>query len=158
MFLEIYLFIYLLCIQCSAVLYAYRPKEGTRSHYGDCEPTCGCLKLNPGPLEKQSVLLTTEPSLQPLGSVLETQNQDTFRAERFLGPLVPAASKPKSLQTLFSSDSEVLCEYMFACMSVHYVCARCLRQPEEGIRPSGTGVTDGCEPSRRCGVWNQGPL
>jgi hypothetical protein len=31
-----------------------------------CEPPCGCWDLNSGPSEKQSVLLTTEPSLQPL--------------------------------------------------------------------------------------------
>jgi hypothetical protein len=30
-----------------------------------CELPCGCWELNPGPLEKQSVLLTHEPSLQP---------------------------------------------------------------------------------------------
>ena len=30
------------------------------------EPPCGCWELNSGPLEEQSVLLTTEPSLQPL--------------------------------------------------------------------------------------------
>ena len=30
-----------------------------------CEPPCGCWELNSGPLEDQSVLLTTEPSLQP---------------------------------------------------------------------------------------------
>jgi hypothetical protein len=29
-----------------------------------CEPPCGCWKLNSGPLEEQSVLLTAEPSLQ----------------------------------------------------------------------------------------------
>jgi hypothetical protein len=27
------------------------------------EPPCGCCELNSGPLEEQSVLLTTEPSL-----------------------------------------------------------------------------------------------
>ena len=31
-----------------------------------CEPPCGCWELNSGPLEGQSVLLPTEPSLQPL--------------------------------------------------------------------------------------------
>ena len=31
-----------------------------------CEPPCGCWDLNSGPLEEQSVFLTTEPSLQPL--------------------------------------------------------------------------------------------
>ena len=31
-----------------------------------CEPPCGCWELNSGSLEEQSVLLTTEPSLQPL--------------------------------------------------------------------------------------------
>jgi hypothetical protein len=30
-----------------------------------CEPPCGCRELNSGPLEEQSVLLTTEPFLQP---------------------------------------------------------------------------------------------
>jgi hypothetical protein len=30
-----------------------------------CEPPCGCWDLNSGPLEEQSVLLTSEPSLQP---------------------------------------------------------------------------------------------
>jgi hypothetical protein len=30
-----------------------------------CEPPCGCWELNSGLLEEQSVLLTTEPSLQP---------------------------------------------------------------------------------------------
>jgi hypothetical protein len=32
---------------------------------GGCEPPRGCWDLNSGPLEEQSVLLTTEPSLQP---------------------------------------------------------------------------------------------
>ena len=31
-----------------------------------CEPPCGCWDLNSGPLEEQSVLLTAEPSHQPL--------------------------------------------------------------------------------------------
>jgi hypothetical protein len=32
----------------------------------ECEPPCGCWDLNSGPSEEQSVLLTIEPSLQPL--------------------------------------------------------------------------------------------
>ena len=31
-----------------------------------CEPPCGCWKLNSDPLEEHSVLLTAEPSLQPM--------------------------------------------------------------------------------------------
>ena len=31
-----------------------------------CQPPCDCWELNSGPLEEQSVLLTSEPSLQPL--------------------------------------------------------------------------------------------
>jgi hypothetical protein len=34
-----------------------------------CEPPCGCWELNSGPLEEQSVLLITEPSLQPIKPV-----------------------------------------------------------------------------------------
>ena len=33
---------------------------------GSCELPCGCWELNLDPLEEQPVLLTTEPSLQPL--------------------------------------------------------------------------------------------
>jgi hypothetical protein len=32
-----------------------------------CEPPCGCWDLNSGPSEKQSVIITTEPSRQPIG-------------------------------------------------------------------------------------------
>jgi hypothetical protein len=39
-----------------------------------CEPPCGCWELNSGPLEEQSVLLTAEPSLQPMNSFLNTLN------------------------------------------------------------------------------------
>jgi hypothetical protein len=35
-----------------------------------CEPPCGCWELNSGPLEELSVLLTAEPSLQPLAYFL----------------------------------------------------------------------------------------
>jgi hypothetical protein len=34
-----------------------------------CEPPCGCWELNSGTLEEQSVLLPTEPSLQPKSKV-----------------------------------------------------------------------------------------
>jgi hypothetical protein len=34
-----------------------------------CEPPCGCWELNSGPQEEQSVLLTTEPFLQPWGQL-----------------------------------------------------------------------------------------
>lgn len=45
-----------------------------------------------------------------------------------------------------------------ACVSVHYLCARCLWRPEEGLGFSGTAVTDGCKPP--CGCWelNSGSL
>jgi hypothetical protein len=31
-----------------------------------CEAPCGCCESNPRPLQEQQVLLTAEPSLQPL--------------------------------------------------------------------------------------------
>ena len=33
---------------------------------GGCESPCGCWDLNSGPSKEQSVLLTTEPSRQPM--------------------------------------------------------------------------------------------
>jgi hypothetical protein len=35
-----------------------------------CEPPCGCWELNSGLLQEQSVLLTSEPSLQPQEELL----------------------------------------------------------------------------------------
>jgi len=44
-------------------------KEGIRSQY-TWQPPCGCWDLNLRPLEEQSVLLTFEPSLQPVCLVI----------------------------------------------------------------------------------------
>ena len=45
-----------------------------------CEPPCGCWELNSGPLEEQSVLLTTGPTLHPwlhsLYTTIHTQHLD----------------------------------------------------------------------------------
>jgi hypothetical protein len=51
-----------------------REREGEREYVAfpgtevtdNCELSHGCWELNPGPLEEQPVLLTAEPSLQPL--------------------------------------------------------------------------------------------
>ena len=48
------------------------PEEGILDPIIDgCEPPCGCWKLNSGPLEEQSVPLTTEPSHQSLKRLLK---------------------------------------------------------------------------------------
>ena len=44
---------------------AFRPERAPDLITDDCESPCGCWELNSGPLEKQAMLLTTEPSLQP---------------------------------------------------------------------------------------------
>jgi hypothetical protein len=41
------------------------PEEGFGPVTDGCEPPCGIWDLNSEPLEEQSALLTTEPSLQP---------------------------------------------------------------------------------------------
>ena len=46
------------------------PKEGIGSHYRWLLAPCGCWELNSGPSEEQTVLLTVEPSLQPLFGLL----------------------------------------------------------------------------------------
>lgn len=50
---------------CSACMFACTPEKGTGSITDGCEPPCGCWELNSNPLEEQSVLLTSEPPLQP---------------------------------------------------------------------------------------------
>ena len=44
----------------------FRHQKRVSDHIADGgEPPCDCWELNSGPLEEQSVLLTSEPSLQP---------------------------------------------------------------------------------------------
>ena len=58
-----YLFILCMCIHCSCL---QTHQKRTSDFITDgCEPPCGGWELNSVPLEEQSVLLTTEPSLQP---------------------------------------------------------------------------------------------
>jgi hypothetical protein len=49
-----------------------------RGHWDGDEPPCGCWELNLGPLEEQSVLLTAEPSLQPLVAILLRRHHFPF--------------------------------------------------------------------------------
>ena len=42
------------------------PEEASDPITDGCEPPCGCWELNSGPLEEQLMLLTAEPSLQPV--------------------------------------------------------------------------------------------
>jgi hypothetical protein len=61
-FLKIYLFI--LCIRVHYCCLQTHHKRASDPSTDGGEPPC-CWELNSGPLEEQSVLLTTEPSLQP---------------------------------------------------------------------------------------------
>ena len=60
-----------------------------------CEPPCGCWELNSGPLEEQSVLLTAEPSLQPLRQIF---NQTQSSLTGYTGK--PASSRDPPASTL----------------------------------------------------------
>jgi hypothetical protein len=61
-FFFFYLFILCIWVHYSS-LQTYQKKVSDPITDG-CEPPCGCWELNSGPLEEQSVFLTTEPSLQ----------------------------------------------------------------------------------------------
>jgi hypothetical protein len=68
-----------------------------------CEPPCGCWDLNTGSLEEQSVLLTIEPSLQPISLLLN---------------LLHTAGLRKITVCLCVSDSPTW-SYCFACLNIH---------------------------------------
>ena len=57
----------------------------------DCEPPCGCWELNPGPLQDQPVLLTSEPSVhsQPSLSVTNFLLPEIFGMFIFHSCLLP---------------------------------------------------------------------
>jgi hypothetical protein len=66
-FLLLFVFIfkiYLFIVHCSCVQTLQKRVPDLITD--GCEPPCGCWALNSGPSEEQSVLLATEPSLQPL--------------------------------------------------------------------------------------------
>ena len=54
-----------MCITCVLGACPWRSEEGTGSHgagvLDSCGPLSGCWESNPGPLQQQQVLLTTEP-------------------------------------------------------------------------------------------------
>jgi hypothetical protein len=44
-----------------------------------CEPPCGYWELNSGPVEEQSVPLTTKPSLQPRKDLFLLQHKISYK-------------------------------------------------------------------------------
>jgi hypothetical protein len=54
-----------LFILCNMSTVIRHTRQTLDSITNDCKPPGGCWELNWGPLEKESVLLTPEPSLQP---------------------------------------------------------------------------------------------
>jgi hypothetical protein len=68
-----------------------------------CEPPCGYWKLNLGPLEEQSMLLTPKPSLQPTYHLLKSQS---LQIQHFRGSVSLKYPNPKHL-TKFELLSEI---------------------------------------------------
>ena len=66
------------CFICMYVFVQMFGPEVTDS----CELPCGCWELNLCPLEEQSVLLTTEPGLQPRDSYVESESLSFLRRNR----------------------------------------------------------------------------
>ena len=64
-FFNIYLFIYYVYNILSVCMPAGQKRAPDLITDG-CEPPCGGWELNSGHLEEQAMLLTSEPSLQPL--------------------------------------------------------------------------------------------
>ena len=63
-FIDFYMYIPHACLMPAEVRRGIRsPGTGVTDGW---EPPCGCRELNSGPLEEQAMLLTSEPSLQPL--------------------------------------------------------------------------------------------
>jgi hypothetical protein len=63
MYVCMYVCMYVLCMCCCLQTYQKRASDPTTD---GCEPPCGGWDLNSGPVEEQPVLLTAEPSLQPV--------------------------------------------------------------------------------------------
>jgi hypothetical protein len=66
---------------------------------GGCEPPCGCWDLNSGPLEEQSVLLTTEPSRQPADIYITIHNSSEICSYEVAMKIILWLGGGQSLQT-----------------------------------------------------------
>jgi uncharacterized radical SAM superfamily protein len=49
----------------TVAIFRHTRREASDPITAGCEPPCGCWELNSGCLEKQSVLLSAKPSIQP---------------------------------------------------------------------------------------------
>ena len=58
--------LFIIISKYTVVVFQIHQKRASDLITDGCEPSCGCWDLNSGPSEEQSVLLTTEPSHQPL--------------------------------------------------------------------------------------------
>jgi hypothetical protein len=67
-FFKCFLFIHFICISALSACIPACQKRPSDLIIDGCEPPCGCWELISGPMEEQSVLLTAEPSLQPVFS------------------------------------------------------------------------------------------
>jgi hypothetical protein len=65
LFVVRFIALFILCIWIHCHCLQTQQKRASDPITDGCEPPCGCWNLNSGPLEEQSVLLTTESSLQP---------------------------------------------------------------------------------------------
>jgi len=66
-----------LCIRVYCSCLQAHQKRASDSLTDGCEPPCGCWELNSGPLEEQSVLLTTKSSLQPPDASFNTRTNSS---------------------------------------------------------------------------------
>jgi hypothetical protein len=80
-----------------------------------CEPPSGCWDLNSEPSEEQSVLLTTEPSLQPPSFFYYRLNCCLLVLES-QEPITP---HPSSIYLFIH-----LCVCVCVCVCMYYVCIR----------------------------------
>jgi hypothetical protein len=58
--------LFILCIWVHCSCLQTHQKRASDPITDGCEPPCGCWELNSEPMEEQSVLLTIDPSLQPI--------------------------------------------------------------------------------------------
>lgn len=90
-----------LCNTCTQGQMSREPEEAVRSPGSGVTTICEQWEFNSGPLEEQSVLVTTDPSIQP-------QVQDSQRWHPFRCRPLPAYRPPSLLDITLGSNSAEL--------------------------------------------------
>ncbi|XP_050006256.1 putative divalent cation/proton antiporter TMEM165 isoform X2 [Alexandromys fortis] len=101
-----------------------------------CEPPCGCWELNSGPLEEEAMLLTSEPSLQPIDEYLKCHHRTFIQQQMEIETETRSGVQLKSERILFGYATTVIPRVYTYYVSTALFAIFGIRMLREGLKMS----------------------